>query len=120
MLLTFGLLFAAMCLTVTGEVLLKYGLNQLGEFSFTPPIIWRTFTNVPVFMGFVLIFGGALFWLYVISRFDLSFAYPLLGLNYVLILIPSWLILGEQVTLRNILGAFIIVLGVFVVTWRTQ
>jgi drug/metabolite transporter (DMT)-like permease len=118
-LVTFSLLLVAMALTVTGEVLLKVGMNRIGDqFALTPRMLAHAFSHWQVFCGFVLIFSGSLFWLYVISRFDLSYAYPLLAFNYVLILIPSWVLLGERVTMNKVIGSLIIVLGVIVVTWR--
>lgn len=53
----------------------------------------------------------------VISRVDLSFAYPLLALNYVIILIPSRVLLNEPITMMRLVGAMIIVIGVIVITW---
>lgn len=117
--MTYTLLLVAIGLTVVGEVLLKIGMNVIGDsFAFTPQMLVRTFAQWQVFLGFVLIFAGSLFWLYVISRFELSFAYPLLGFSYVLILLPSYLMLGEQITLNKVIGALIIVFGVIVVTWK--
>jgi drug/metabolite transporter (DMT)-like permease len=63
------------------------------------------------------VFGGALFWLGVISRVQLSFAYPLLALNYLILLIPARFILDEPITVTRIVGAAIIVVGVVVITW---
>ncbi len=114
----FALLLIAICLTVTGELLLKSGMNRVGEFSPSPATLWRTFTEWRVLLGFVLIFSGSLFWLGVISRADFSFAYPLLALSYVVSLIPAHFILREHVTLNRIVGALIIVCGVIVITWR--
>jgi drug/metabolite transporter (DMT)-like permease len=113
----YGLLVAACLLTVTGEVLLKLGIDSLGGFEFSLAGLWRTFTHWQVFLGFVLVFGGALFWLGVISRVDLSFAYPLLALNYLILMVPARFILNEQITLNRLIGAAIIVLGVVVITW---
>jgi drug/metabolite transporter (DMT)-like permease len=117
MIAVYSLLIAACVLTVTGEVLLKLGIDSLGGFEFSIPGLWRTFTNWQVFLGFVLVFGGALFWLGVISRVDLSFAYPLLALNYLVLMIPARFILNEQITLNRLIGAAIIVIGVVVITW---
>lgn len=121
MLLVLSLLITASALTVTGEVLLKIGINhvtsQVGAFSLDPRILWATFTDWRVILGFALVFGGAIFWLGVISRVDLSFAYPLLALNYVIILIPSRILLNESVSPIRLIGAFIIVIGVIVITW---
>lgn len=117
--LTYALLAVAILLTVTGEVMLKIGINTIGDaFSFTPASFIRTFLQWQVLLGFALIFGGSLFWLYVISRFDLSYAYPLLAFNYVAIMLPAWLLLGEKITFNKIIGSLIIVVGVVVVTWR--
>lgn len=74
MILVFTLLLTAIGLTVTGELLLKAGMNQVGEFSASFDTLIRTFTEWRVVLGFILIFSGALFWLGVISRVDLSFA----------------------------------------------
>ncbi len=121
MLPVLSLLLAASTLTVVGEVLLKLGVNAVGEavgaFSLDPAVLWATFTDWRVIMGFGLVFGGALFWLGVIARVNLSFAYPLLALNYVLIMIPSRLLLNETITPHKLVGAVIVVIGVIVITW---
>lgn len=121
MLFVFALLLTASALTVIGEILLKLGVNAVGErvgaFSLDPTVLWATFTDWRVILGFALVFGGALFWLGVISRVNLSFAYPLLALNYVLILVPSRLLLNEAITPTKIVGAVIVVVGVIVITW---
>jgi drug/metabolite transporter (DMT)-like permease len=117
MLQIFALLLTAICLTVIGELFLKAGMNEVGEFSASPVSIFHTFTQWRVILGFALIFSGALFWLGVISRVDFSFAYPLLALSYVVSLLPAHFILGEHVTMNRIIGALIIAAGVVVITW---
>ena len=121
MLSVFALLITASALTVIGEVLLKLGMNvvsaRVGAFSLSPQVLWATFTDWRVIAGFALVFGGSLFWLAVISRVNLSLAYPLLALNYVLILIPSRFLLGETITPTRLVGALIVVVVVIVITW---
>ncbi|NTV63015.1 MAG: EamA family transporter [Oscillochloris sp.] len=121
MLLVYTLLIIACALTVTGEVMLKLGIShvteRVGAFSLSPDILIATFTDWRVILGFALVFGGSLFWLGVISRVQLSFAYPLLALNYVIIFIPSRFLLHEPITLSRVVGACIIVAGVIVITW---
>ena len=115
--LVYALLVIACLLTVTGEVLLKLGVDNVGGFGFNIESIFRTFTNWQVVLGFAFVFGGSLFWLAVISKVDLSFAYPLLALNYLIIMIPSRFLLNEAITPTRIAGAIIIVIGVIVITW---
>jgi drug/metabolite transporter (DMT)-like permease len=122
--LIYLLLLIAISLTVSGEVLLKLGMNEVraavGAFEPRLPVLVRTFTEWRVVLGFVLIFSGALFWLGVISRADFSFAYPLLALSYVVAMLPARFILHEDITLNRILGALIVVLGAIVISWERQ
>jgi drug/metabolite transporter (DMT)-like permease len=118
----FLILLVAIVTTAAGEMLTKAGLDQLtrqlGEpFSFKWHILWRTFTNWMVLLGFVLIFAAAVLWLVVISRVNLSLAYPILALGYVFTVFASWLILHEPLTWQKIVGSVVICLGVGLVTW---
>lgn len=116
----FLLLLVAICFTVTGELLLKQGMNKVGVLSLHPssilPMLWRTFTTPQILIGFVFVFSASIFWLAVISRVELSYAYPMLSLGYVLVVLASWVVLGENVTLTRILGTLIIIGGVFVIS----
>ncbi|NTW97611.1 MAG: hypothetical protein HGB28_03580, partial [Oscillochloris sp.] len=109
MLLVYTLLITACVLTVTGEVMLKLGVShvseRVGAFSLSFDVLFATFTDWRVIVGFALVFGGSLFWLGVISRVQLSFAYPLLALNYVILLIPSRFLLHEAITPSRVIGA---------------
>lgn len=116
MLRVFLTLLLAICLTVAGEMLLKAGMNQVGLFSFRWSVLLRTFSNWRVLAGFALIFLGSIFWLVVISRIELSIAYPMLGLSYVIAVIASWLLLKEPLTWQKVAGSVVICLGVALVT----
>jgi drug/metabolite transporter (DMT)-like permease len=120
----YALLLIAIGLTVTGEVLLKLGMNSVsadvGAFTPSLPVLLRTFTEWRVVLGFALIFSGALFWLGVISRADFSFAYPLLALSYVVALLPARFVIGEQLTLNRIVGAVIVVVGALIIGWERR
>lgn len=116
---TFALLMVAMCLTVTGELLLKSGMNQYGQLNVSlstlPSTAIKLFTNPFVFGGFVFVFAGALFWLAVLSRWPLSLAYPFLSISYIIGIGASVLFLGERVTAIQLLGVLVIVAGVSLV-----
>lgn len=119
-----ALLFVAILLSVTGEVLLKYGVNQVGVLELHPNnlilVFTRVFTNIFIVCGFIFLFGGSIFWLSVISRVPLSYAYPMLSTSYILVLTASWLFLGEQINIVRILGVLVIMTGVSLVFWSGQ
>ncbi len=115
MLKVFLILLLAICLTVAGEMLLKAGVAQVGGFSFQWDAIWRTFTNWRVLVGFFLIFAASVFWLVVISRWELSIAYPMLGFSYVITVLAAWPILNEPLNWQKMVGSLIICGGVALV-----
>ena len=109
------LLLVAIGLSATGEVLLKLGMRQFGAFSITPVNVLRAFTMPSVLGGFALIFSGSLFWLATISRADLSWAYPLLALGYVLVVVVSWAVLNETLSPLRVAGLAVICVGLVMV-----
>ncbi|MBU1699889.1 MAG: EamA family transporter [Candidatus Eisenbacteria bacterium] len=113
-----GLLLIAILFTVTGELFLKHGMNRIGivQFSNFLPTMGRIVRTPVILIGFTSIGVGAVFWLAVISRVNLSFAYPMLSVGYILILIFSALILKEDVSLLRWIGAVVICLGVYLIT----
>lgn len=117
---TFALLMVAMGLTVTGELLLKTGMNSYGELNVSlstlVPTAIKLFTSPFVLGGFAFVFSGALFWLAVLSRWPLSLAYPLLSISYIIGIAASVLFLKERVTLVQLCGVVVIILGVFLIS----
>ncbi len=115
------LLFVAICFSVSGELLLKHGMNQVGALSLQPSAIIQglitTFSHPAVLGGFALIFGGSIFWLAVISRVNLSVAYPMLSMGYILVVFLSWLFLNEQITIHRFAGVLVICAGVVMINW---
>ncbi|HZQ09817.1 MAG TPA: EamA family transporter [Anaerolineae bacterium] len=113
------LLIPAILSSTTGQLFLKMGMTQVGGFAFTPAAILETLPQVIfnpfIWIGFIGFFGGSVFWLGVISRAPLSLAYPILALSYFVVVIESWLFLGEQVSAQHLLGVAIIFIGVVIV-----
>jgi len=71
-------------------------------------------TDKYVLGGFLLYVLGAVVWLGVLSKWDVSKAYPLVGLGFVFTIVVGWII-GEQVTLMRVLGVAFICAGVVLV-----
>jgi multidrug transporter EmrE-like cation transporter len=72
-------------------------------------------TNKYVLGGFLLYGLGAIVWLGVLSRWEVSKAYPLVGLGFVFTVAIGYL-LGEQVHLVRLLGVALICSGVWLVS----
>ena len=106
---------------VVGQLLLKKGMSVVGQFDFADagqiiPQFYRAFTNPYVFAGFVFYFLSSLFWMIVLSRVELSVAYPMLSLGYVFVLVASFFLFSEAVSPVRWLGVLVILLGVTLIS----
>jgi drug/metabolite transporter (DMT)-like permease len=72
-------------------------------------------TNLHIVLGLGMYVAGAGLWLLVLSRADISLAYPFVGLGFVLTMLLGWLFLGEQVGLTRVIGTFLVVAGVYLI-----
>lgn len=113
-------LLPAILFTTTGELFLKRGMNEIGTFDFASgstiiPTLIRIFTNPWILIGFAGFGAGSIFWLSVISRVPLSLAYPMLALSYVIIVIESWIFLGEGLHPLRVIGSIVVGIGVVLV-----
>lgn len=72
-----------------------------------------------VLLGLALYGVGALAWIMVLSRLNLSYAYPFLALNFVLITLISRLVLGEMIPTLRWFGLGFICIGILLVARST-
>ena len=71
-----------------------------------------------VIVGLICYALSLLTWMYVLSKTEVSFAYPFLGVGFVVVTVTACLFLGEDFTVRKILGTLIIAAGVVVLASR--
>lgn len=114
-------LFAVLCVafSVAAQFLLKAGMSDAAVRSvLAQPLgiasAFTIFSNLSILGGFALYGLGAVAWLGVLSQWDVSKAYPLVGLGFVFTVAIGWLI-GEQVTAMRALGVALICAGVVLV-----
>ena len=108
----------SMILGAIGQLFIKKGLNYLGALDFTSGIIMtylKIFLSPFVIVGLSIYFVGVFFWMYGLSKVELSFAFPFVSLSYVLVFLLSWAFLGESIPLVRWVGLVTICFGVFLV-----
>jgi drug/metabolite transporter (DMT)-like permease len=103
-----------------GQLLLKKGMNSMGPVTLSlnqlPSVLWQMATNPNVFFGLAIYLVGTIFWLAALSRVELSFAYPFASFNYVIMLVASWMMFDEKITVSRLLGTFVIGIGVVLIS----
>jgi undecaprenyl phosphate-alpha-L-ara4N flippase subunit ArnF len=119
---------SSIVLSAGAQLLMKVGMQELGSVDLAhalanasaatahllPVVTW-------ILAGLVFYAISMLFWLAALAKYELSMAYPLLSLSYVLVYIgaASWPRLHETVSALKTIGIILIIAGVYLVT-RTE
>lgn len=105
-------------LTVYGQVVLKW---QVGLAGSLPDLaldkivfLLRLLLNPWVLSGFGAAFVASLAWMAAMTRFQLSYAYPFMSLNFVLVLVLSAWLFHEPVSVGKVAGLSLIIIGITV------
>ena len=109
----------SIALSVAAQFSLKAGMSSpaIKELLAHPQTLRGLFTVLTdkyVVGGFVLYGLGAVVWLAVLSKWDVSKAYPVVGLGFVFTVAIGFLV-GEQVTIARVIGVALICVGVVLV-----
>jgi drug/metabolite transporter (DMT)-like permease len=115
--MTFFLILINILLSVVGQSLAKSGVAKIGAFTNMPirEFIIKALTSPLIVTGAGLYFFSALIWFMVLSKVELSVAYPSLSLGYIAILLVSYFFLGEAITLGKVAGVLLICSGVYLI-----
>jgi multidrug transporter EmrE-like cation transporter len=101
------------------QIMLKQGMMSLGPLTFTSDtIIQRVFQiifNPWVFIGLTTFVISMASHLFVLSKVDLSFAYPFLSLAYVVVAVIAWLVFKEDLGAYKIMGIVLICAGTILI-----
>lgn len=101
------------------QIMLKKGMTSMERFDLTPGAILGSIFSIVfnpwVFFGLLMMVISMGTHLLVLSRVEISFAYPFLGLSFVLITLYGYFALGEEVNIWRIAGVALICLGVALV-----
>jgi multidrug transporter EmrE-like cation transporter len=107
-------------LNAAAQLALKAGMNRVGQFDFAlasvVPIGWQIGTNPFVFLGLVCYVVSVGVWLLVLSRVEVSLAYPMLSIGYVVNALIAWRFLGEDLSATKIAGIAVICFGVWLLS----
>ena len=131
-----GLILAFSVLSLLGQYFFKLGMESEwarqivtslsyeagalmhGGFFEGFKLIWHSiilFFQPMIFVGMIAYGLSAVCWLSILSKVDLSFAYPMISIGYVAILLMGWLGFGEHVSWLRWTGVLLISLGILAI-----
>jgi drug/metabolite transporter (DMT)-like permease len=116
---TIFLLLICVALNTIAQVLLKVGVNTVGAIDFSLAHIGRAAVSLlfewHIFIGMVCYVTSMAVWLLVLSRTEVSVAYPMISLGYIATAIAAWYLFGETLTPARVAGICVIMVGVYLV-----
>jgi len=117
--LSFALVLAGVLLNAAAQLLLKAGTNAVGHFEFSAgnvvPVGLRLALEPHIVGGVACYVVSVVVWIVALSRVEVSIAYPMLSIGYVVNALAAWYLFGEALTAFKLTGIGFIVVGVFLV-----
>jgi multidrug transporter EmrE-like cation transporter len=119
-LLDYSYIFLTIVFTIYGQFILKWRLNNLeielpvdffGKFLSLMKLVFDPF----IFSGLLFAFFASLTWMVAMTKFELSFAYPFIALNFVIVFLLGIAFLGESFSFAKLTGVLFIVFGTVIV-----
>jgi drug/metabolite transporter (DMT)-like permease len=97
------------------QIMLKHGMDNFGHLSLAsgnvPLKILQVVFSPWVFAGLLMFVVSMISHLYVLSKVELSFAYPFLSLAYVMVTLFAFFVFREDVNVYRIAGLAFICIG---------
>lgn len=113
---TFGFIITGIFLNAIAQLLLKTGTNAIGAIHLNADnwfsIGIKLATQWPIIGGLSCYVISVVVWIIGLSRVDVTIAYPMLSIGYIVAALGAWYFLDEVMTLQRILAILIIIIGV--------
>ena len=115
------LILSSVFLNALAQIFIRQGMLKLGSVSFNMEQIWNmalsVFTNMYLLSGMFSYGISIILWMIVLSKVNVSLAYPFLSVGYVVTAVLAYLIFKEPLTVQKIFGIAIICLGVVILKY---
>jgi multidrug transporter EmrE-like cation transporter len=114
---SFLLILTGVLLNAIAQLALKASVRDHGAIELgggALPAAVQVAGEPALWLGLFCYGVSVIVWILALSRVDVSIAYPMLSIGYIVNAFAAWALFGEALTPMRLLGIGIIVLGVFV------
>ena len=105
--------------TVYSQLIIRWQVSNAGnlpeDFAGKIYFIGQLLINPWILSSILATFFAGVSWMLAMSRFEISYAYPWISINFVLILILGVLLFNESLSGAKLLGTFLIVAGIVLI-----
>lgn len=107
-------------LNAFAQLFLRKGMMEFAteSFSISNIKIWlpQLLSNGFLYLGFFCYTVSIMAWLYVLSKVEVSYAYPFLSIGYILTAIIGYFAFNENLSAIRIIGILVICFGVILIS----
>jgi len=108
-------IFLTVIFTVYGQMVLKWQVSRYGDLpgSFMAAVvfIFKLFGNIWILSCFTAAFLASLSWMAAMTKFEISYAYPFMSLNFIVVMVLSIFLLSEPFAWSKVAGTAIVICG---------
>ena len=106
-------ILGTVCLSAVAQVALKIGTRSLSssDGKGLPAVILSVASSPFIWLGLGIYGASVLAWLWVLSKTDVSVAYPFVGISFVLTAVMGAVLLHENVSPLRIAGTALVIFG---------
>ena len=116
----FALVMTGVLLNAAAQLLLKAGTNTIGEIHLSADKLLSVAPRIafePHILGGLACYAvSVVIWILALSRTEVSVAYPMLSVGYIVNAVAAWYLFGEQLSATRLLGIGIIIVGVTLIS----
>jgi multidrug transporter EmrE-like cation transporter len=109
-------LFLAIAVNALAQISLRFAMRKItiNKQSDLVSKIFEIAANKYVWAGLILYGIGFSLYLFILSKFEVSYIYPIVTASiFLLLFILSYFLLNELITIKRIIGILIIIAGIF-------
>lgn len=115
------LILSSVILNAFAQLFIRQGMLKLGNISMNISELWnmiiQSISNIYIWAGMMSYAISILLWMVVLSKVNVSLAYPFLSIGYIVTAVIAYFAFNEPITIQKILGIAIICVGVVVLTY---
>ena len=114
---SFALILTGVLLNAAAQLMLKAGASRVGPLDIEVHALAAAGRDLafslPILGGIACYVVSVVVWIVALTRVEVSLAYPMLSIGYVVNAVAAWLLFGEQLSPMRMAGILVIVLGVY-------
>lgn len=105
--------------TVYSQLIMRWQVTLAGPLPAEIPgkidYIFHVLLNPWVFSGILATFLAGVSWMLAMTKFELSYAYPFISLNYIIVLVAGFFLFNETLDANKLIGSALVIIGVIVI-----